>query len=730
MVMASDLYASRTGVFSDSLLSSLPQALPIFLGRETEIVKVKQLLEEKHLVTLFGTDGVGKTSLALQVAGEMPGQFGDGVFFVPLDFIVSSESIADAIAKKLSIKINPRLDLLEQFLAELSSKNILLILDDLESSLGPPLFLTQLTDRIPSVKIIVTSRERLNIENEAVVELHGLALPDRDSSDVESYPSIQLFLQHARIFPDFEPDLASIGHICRLVDGMPLAIVLASAWAATLSCDQIAHQIEHSLSLHPPGKVSGEYESMIAIFDSIWDLFSETEKRTLMGLSVFKGGFSHQAASKIAGASSFFLDSVLNKKLIQRNKPQRYALHVSLLQYLQEKLQANPVLATDVEIRHGSYYLGLLRDSEISLGQPDSTSLLEDILADADNIRFAWQLTVAVGNLRLVQSALSPWMSTMWDRGWFKEAIDALELLTIRLSELSSNDPEVVLIYAQTKKFLGEFYFLIGDYESGLRELQNGLQRINESDNSNEEPETYRLLGSYYSASGHNNDSKEMYQLGLVLAEKVGDLSLVYKFINRLAAEAYMEADYKGAIPIAEHALEIARQLDDKGKIVQSLNDLGNLHYAIKRYPRAKELLTETLAYLPDVKNQILEHTIFNTLGRVLTANGEYPYASQIFSQGLDLIEDAYTDPWTVEMLVSISELLNSMKEKSTAIALVNLIVYHPMVSTEVKARAVRLREILTAERIPPENRNWSLGQISRIVGDVKLILDQKQNPQ
>ena len=106
-------------------------------------------------------------------------------------------------------------------------------------------------------------------------------------------------------------------------------------------------------------------------------------------------------------------------------------------------------------------------------------------------------------------------------------------------------------------------------------------------------------------------------------------------------------------------------------------------------------------------------------------------YASQIFSQGLDLIKDAANaDLWAVEMLVSSSELLNSMKEKSVAIALVNLLVYHPSLSTDVKARAVRLREVLTAERIQPDNRSWSLGQISRILGDVKFILDQKNNPQ
>ena len=355
---------------------------------------------------------------------------------------------------------------------------------------------------------------------------------------------------------------------------------------------------------------------------------------------------------------------------------------------------------------------------------------MEDILADADNIRYAWKLTVAVGNLRLVQSALSAWMSIMWYQGWFKDAIDALELLTIRLSEMPRNDPEVVLIYVQTKKSLGEFYYLIGDQESGLRELQSGLQRINESDLSTGEPETYRLQGNPNSAGGHNQDSKEMYQLGFVLAEKIGDTALVYKFTNRLAAEAYMEADYKGAIPIAEHALEIARQLGDKSKIVQSLNDLGNLHYANQEYLRAKELLTETLVYLPDINSQMLERTIFNTLGRVLIANEEYQYASEIFSRELDLIKDSHADPWTVEILVSVSELLNGMGEKPTALELVSLLVDYPQVTTDVNARSVLLYDALIAEKIQPEDRGWSQDQMSQVVGDVKLILEQKSTPQ
>ena len=147
--MASNSATGKTGMYSDCLLNNPFQTFPIFLGREAEIVKVRQLLDEKHLVTLSGTDGAGKTSLALQVADEMTGQFWDGVFFVPLDFIILPELVSDAIAKNLGIKINSRLDLLEQFSTQLSSKNILLILDNLENSLGLPVFFTQLIDRIP-----------------------------------------------------------------------------------------------------------------------------------------------------------------------------------------------------------------------------------------------------------------------------------------------------------------------------------------------------------------------------------------------------------------------------------------------------------------------------------------------------------------------------------------------------------------------------------------------------
>jgi non-specific serine/threonine protein kinase len=716
--------SSNIDASSNSPLDGLPHQFSPFLGREAEIAQIKQLLKDRRLVTLCGEDGVGKTSLALKVAGEVRQQFGDGVYLVPLDTIVSLESIIGVIARKLGIKINPRFGLLEQFFQELSPKKILLILDDFESGPDQNRFLKQLFDLTSDVKVVITSREYLRSNGETVVKLDGLPVPDPDTLDAEASPSVQLFLQHARAFPDFAPDFDAIAHICRLLDGMPFAIELASAW--TMSTDDLSRQIELSLSLHPPDIISGRYPSMTAILDSLWEFFSETEKRTLMGLSVFQGGFSQQAASKVLGASNFFLDSLVNKKLIHRDGPQRYALHASVLQYLQEKLHANPILATDVEIRHGSHYLGLLRDSEAALGLSDSMPLLEEILPDAENIRYAWKRTVAVGNLRLVQSALSAWISILWNRGWYKEAMDDLGMLSARLTEFSDTDPDAALLYVRVKKFQGEFLYLIGDPDAGLRELKNGIQRIIENDQLRDESDIYHLMGDHRDLEILNRDAKEMYRHGLTLAEKVGELALVYKFINRLAMGAYIEADYSGAIPIAKHALEIARQLQDRDRIARSLSDLGNLYYMTKDYPRAKQILTEALEYVPAAGNQVLECTILNTLGRTLVANREYAQAARVFSQGLSLLQNVDVNPLTIGTLMSVSELLNFSQEKSLASALVSLLINHPESNVEVQTRAIRLQRSLNSEKVQAEKNDWTLDQLGNIVGDLVLIFERK----
>ncbi|MEW6406206.1 MAG: NACHT domain-containing protein, partial [Chloroflexota bacterium] len=431
--MSANLYKDTAGVLTGSPPNNLPRGLPGFIGRESEILHIKRLLSQKRLVVLFGVNGVGKTHLAIRVAEELAGQFPDGVFFVSLDSIVLPEIFVENLAFMLGISLDPRSNSTEQFLAAISSTSLLLILDGFENVLQHAALLREIKARAPSVKILVTTNETLDLPNEAVLDLHGLAMPGRNDTDAENSPSVQLFLQHARVYSEFELDLGAIGHICRLLDGMPLAVELAAAWTSILACDQLGQRIEHTLALHPPDGISGELQSMLATFDAVWNLLAENEKRILMGLSIFKGSFSHQAASKITGASYFFIDELLNKRVIRHIHSQRYMLHPAFANFLQDKLQENPVLATDVEIRHGSFFLGLLRDSEYSLKHSANSPALEEIVADLANVRLAWKRTVAAGNLRLTQSALTAWITVLANHGWLHEAINALESLGARL---------------------------------------------------------------------------------------------------------------------------------------------------------------------------------------------------------------------------------------------------------------------------------------------------------
>ncbi len=724
--MSANLYNDTTGVFTGAPANNLPKDLPKFLGRESELLQVKRLLGQKRLVILSGVDGVGKTRLAIQAADELAGQFRDGVFLISFDSVVLPEFVLDSLALKLGIQLDSRSEPAEQFLTALSSKNLLLVLDGFENIPQYAPLLSEIKTRAPLVRIIVTTSRQLELPDEAVLDLHGLSTPVRGDVNAEEAPAIQLFLDHARLYPDFELDLDAIGHICRLVDGMPLAIELAASWASVLSCEQIAQRIEQSLSLHPPEGISGELQSMLAIFDSVWNLLAENEKRLLLGLSVFKGGFSHEAATRITGASFFFLDQLLNKRILRRIRLQRYTLHASFSAFLQGKLEDNPVLATDIEIRHGSFFLGLLRDSEYVLEHSVAGPLLQEMLDDIDNLRLAWKRTVAAGNLRLIQSALAAWVIILESRGWTREAINALESLSIRLSESSEDMPETLLSSIQVKSALGKLHYKLGDYQAGIWELESALQRLEGKDYPDEQSELYRSLGDHYRASGVFDRSREMYRHALVSAERTGDLLLIYHSINSLAEQAYLEADYQGAISTTEHALEIAQQLGDKARIAQSQANLGRLYFKLKDYERSGTLLADALAVAPDVKGQELKCFILKEWGKTLAASQEFRDAFQAFGQGLRLLKDNYSAPTAVEMLTEIAELLNSTNHKSLALSLVNLLANHSAANAETNGRAVLLQQTLTSENIEPENRGWSVEQLPRVIVDLIPVMDEK----
>ena len=269
-------------------LNNLPIQTTPFLGREKELMEITQLLKENpecRLITLVGPGGIGKTRLSVQAAGRAMDAFRDGTAFVPLASVADAQFMVSAIAESIQFNFQGDVEPKQQLLHHLSQKNYLLVLDNLEQLLGDrggEKLISEILQAAHQLKLVVTTRERLHIQEEWVFDVHGLpfpqgsAVPENDAKKLEEYPAIQLFIQYAKKaksdFAVSKEDLGDIIHICQLVGGMPLGIELAAPWIRSMSCRDIANEIERSFDLLETSlrNVPERHRSMRAILEQTW----------------------------------------------------------------------------------------------------------------------------------------------------------------------------------------------------------------------------------------------------------------------------------------------------------------------------------------------------------------------------------------------------------------------------------------------------------------------------
>jgi DNA-binding CsgD family transcriptional regulator len=270
-------------------LTDLPAEPTPFVGRKVELEKIKQLLGETRLLTLIGPGGIGKTCLALEAAQEIAHDFEDGCFFVSLAPIPSHERTIQAIAETVKFPLatveNPQQQLLRYF----KKKRLLLLMDNFEHLLDSAVIVSEILQSAPAVKVLATSRERLNLQSETILNVGGMAFPDHvDLPDTLNYEAITLFMQRAnKVGPGLDPSLDELGQItriCQIVQGMPLAIELAAAWLHLLNVNEIAAELEKGLDILATEvrDTPERHRSIRAIFDHSWSLLDQSERKILM----------------------------------------------------------------------------------------------------------------------------------------------------------------------------------------------------------------------------------------------------------------------------------------------------------------------------------------------------------------------------------------------------------------------------------------------------------------
>ncbi len=395
---------------------NLPVQLTSFVGRKKEIAEVQRLLQETRLLTLLGPGGTGKTRLMLAYAEEVTGDYADGVWLVELAPLTDPDILDERIAAALNVQEQPGRAIRESLVDYLRRKELLLLLDNVEHLVRPSAELAQhLLTHCPKLKILDTGREALFIPGEVTLQIPPLSLPagnnNVDPEAIRASEGGRLFLARAQeVRPDFElhpGNAAAVADIVRRLDGIPLALELATARLRMLSIDQIAERLHDRFRLLTGGRRTAlpRQQTLQALIDWSWQLLDEKEQLLLCRLSIFSGGWTLEAAQAVAADDQLdefeifdLLDQLVNKSLVTVSHPPtgeaRYGMLESIHQYGRDRLFESGEGEMQRE-RRAAYFVAFAEAAGPHLVWSLTRSWVRRLVADLDNLRAVLNWTLA-----------------------------------------------------------------------------------------------------------------------------------------------------------------------------------------------------------------------------------------------------------------------------------------------------------------------------------------------
>jgi predicted ATPase len=616
--------ATSEGSFeAQSVPNNLPRPKTSFIGRDSELVELGQMIAqpEVRLITLLGSGGMGKTRLALQLASSQlfETNFRDGVYFVALDALSEPEQIPLALAQTLGIKVKD--DPLAAVKTGIGHKCLLLVLDNFEHLMDGALMVSELLENCPVLSIVVTSRERLNLEEEFVLGLEGLPLPGTDRLELaalEYNDAIKLFVQRAKRarleFVLTNETLPHVLSICKFVAGSPLGIELAAVWLRSLSMADLAGDIAKIMEgLESPSRNMIErHQSLRAVFDYSWNLLKPKEQTVLARLSVFVGGFSREAASVIAEATIPLLTSLVDKSLLRLSFDGRYDFHALLRQFALERLSVNQDALNDAQAKHLAYYLQLAQANNARMRGPEQGRAAAQLQTEQDNLRAA--LTFAVASL---------------------QAEAALRLCIA----------------------LGQFWESRGHLTEG-RQVVRSVLSLDTSAYPSLQAKALNLAGSLFMQS-QPEEAIVYFQAALELAQKQGDPHVMAAALWGLGRVASLQGQFALAQTHFENSLALLRELDDPAQLVRALTNLAINFVYLEQRPRAQGLFEEVLEIHRSQQDQRGTARALVNLGALTQELGDFEAAQNHYQESLSiarLLKAADQEAIITENLASLAE--------------------------------------------------------------------------
>ncbi|MCB0029668.1 MAG: hypothetical protein KDE28_17265, partial [Anaerolineales bacterium] len=398
-------------------------------------------------------------------------------WFVPLQAASDLNGLASAIGAALGLTFSGSRPLTEQLTDFLRSRKAILLLDNFEQLVAGPIidFIVTLLQAAPQLRLLVTSRERLNLQAEELLALSGLPLPPAASAALAASPAVKLFVSRARrqqaTFAFREDNREAIHTVCRLAAGLPLALELAAAWIRLLNPTEIAREMQQNLDFLATDSrdLPDRHRSIRAAFDASWQLLTAEEQAAFASLAAFRGGFTHEAAAAICGISHRLLLTLIDKSLLQRDNSGRYYCHPLAEQYAAAKLAQNSAAATELRQRHGQYFANLLQNVYPQLFTRATAELSLRLTTDLDNLRLMWRQAVATQTEEILGTARAGLFRLLSLRGLINEA---LELVNLALEQLPTT---ALTLRCQLLAEQAGVYLLLTRYQEGLAAAESGI---------------------------------------------------------------------------------------------------------------------------------------------------------------------------------------------------------------------------------------------------------------
>jgi len=572
-------------------------AATVTVGREAQVALLLERLADPdyRLITLVGLGGSGKSRLARHLARQfiapsaplVEQPFPDGVFFVrleearehghPTGRAALPRQLATALARTLRLPLAEATDPARQVYAHLRNKALLLVLDGFEEWLAALPVLTGLLGAAARVKLLVTSRERLRLPQEHVLELSGLGLP-ATPADLEQAGASVLLLQAARHSQlDYEwPDeqRPAVVRLCHLLGGLPLAILLVAPWLRLLTPAQIVDELERGLDLLSTAEptVPARQRDVRLVLRYSWDRLRPAEQRAMRQLSVIKGDFDARAAEAVAGVTLPLLRSLLEAGMLTRGADGRYWVHALVLQCAAEQASDHAAELAAAQARHARHYADLLSNATPGLRSGELAS--QQVSAEVTNLYTAWHWAAANGAFDLLVQ-MSAGLNLYWERAGLFEEAAAMYGAAVRAGQARRVDRSSPQAQREQRAHLRtrESYWLtqLALYQEADRAAQEASAVATAAPSPELLAEIAYCQGELAAHQLHWLEARPFLEQAVQLARAGGRWDLEARALDRLAQTVAMLGEPETASGLLERALAICQDHDDRVGTGQSL---------------------------------------------------------------------------------------------------------------------------------------------------------------